>query len=165
MPKKFRKLTDLEIALCRFKSDMGREPNCNDLASLFGDSPNVWGRILKGVGIPHGEYLAKIKLLKNYGMDAGYHYALAKKSRRYGQVTRKGKIAPHVKTVYNDVEDFRENQIFESRLQGVYFDPDTSDPADDYYNAMDDFYREGPHPVQSYEEMQNARRGFFNSLT
>jgi hypothetical protein len=62
MPKRFRKLTDLEIALRRFESDMDRKPNCNDLASLFGDSPNVWGRILKGVGVPRGEYLAKVKL-------------------------------------------------------------------------------------------------------
>jgi hypothetical protein len=76
MPKKFRKLTDLEIALRQFESAMGREPNCNDLALLFGDSPNVWGRILKGVGIPHGEYLAKVRLLKDYGTDAGYQYAL-----------------------------------------------------------------------------------------
>jgi hypothetical protein len=86
IPKKFRKLTNLEIALRQFESDMGRKPNCNDLALLFGDSPNVWGRILKGVGIPHAEYLSKIKLLKDYGMDAGCLYALAKKSRRYGQV-------------------------------------------------------------------------------
>jgi hypothetical protein len=139
MPRKFRKLTDLEIALRKFESDMDKKPNSNDLASLFGDSPNVWGRILKGVGVPHGEYIAKIKLLKDYGMDAGYQYALAKKSRRYGQITRKGKIAPHVKIVYDDVENFRENQIFESRLRGVYFDPETSDPASDYYNAMDNF--------------------------
>jgi hypothetical protein len=131
MPKRFRKLTDLEIALRRFESDMDRKPNCNDLASLFGDSPNVWGRILKGVGVPHGEYLAKVKLLKDYGTDAGYQYALAKKSRRYGQVTRKGKIAPHVKTVYDDVENFRENQIFEDRQRSVYCDPDTGDPAND----------------------------------
>jgi hypothetical protein len=86
-------------------------------------------------------------------------------SRRYGQVTRKGKIAPHVKAVYDDVENFRENQIFGSRMRDVYFDPETSDPASDYDNAMDDFYHEGPHPVQSYEEVQNARREFFNSLT
>jgi hypothetical protein len=165
MPKKFRKLTDLEMALRQFESYMGRKPNCHDLASLFGDSPGVWGRILKGVGKPHGEYIAKIKLLKDYGTDAGYQYAVAKKSRRYGQVTRKGKIAPHVKAVYNDVEDFRENQIFESRLQGVYIDPEIGDAASDYYNAMDDFYSEGPHPAQSYEEVFNARREFLNSLT
>jgi hypothetical protein len=60
MPKRFRKLTDLEIALRQFESDIGKKPNCNVLASLFDDSPNVWGRILKGAGIPHGEYIAKL---------------------------------------------------------------------------------------------------------
>jgi hypothetical protein len=165
MPKRFRILTDLEIAVRRYESDMGRKPNCNDLALLFDDSPNVWGRILQGVGIPHGEYLSKIELLKSYGSDAGYMYALAKKSRRYGQVTRKGKIAPHAKTVYHDVENFRETQLFEDKMRGVKFDPETSDPASDYVNAMDDFYHEGPHPAQSFEEVQNARRDFFNSLT
>jgi hypothetical protein len=143
---------------------MGKKPDCNDLASLFGDSPNVWGRILKGVGISHGEYLAKVKLLKDYGTDAGYQYAVAIKSRRYGQVTRKGKIAPHVKTLYEDVEDFRETQLFESEQWNVYADPQ-GDPASDYFDAMDVFYNEGPHPAQSYEEVQNARREFFNSLT
>jgi hypothetical protein len=165
MPKRFRKLTDLEMALRQFESDMGKRPDCHDLALLFGDSPNVWGRILKGVGVPHGEYIAKIKLLKDYGIDASYQYAVAKKSRRYGEVTRKGKIAPHVKTVYNDVESFRETQLFESEQRGIYFDPDICDPVADYYNAMDNFYSEGPHPAQSYEEVQNVRRDFFNSLT
>jgi hypothetical protein len=113
---KYEYYTTIEIALRHLESDLGHKPNCHDLAGLFGDSPGVWGRILEGVGVPHGEYIAKVNLIKDHGIDAGNIWAFSKKSPKYGQRTRKGKIAPHINNLFNDIDNYRENQIFETRL-------------------------------------------------
>jgi hypothetical protein len=163
MAKYYRKLTDTEKALRRLESDLGNKPNCHDLVSLIGGSPGVWGRILQGKGIPCGEYLAKIKFIKDYGIEAGEHWAFAEKSPRYGQVTRKGKTAPHIRNLFSDIENFREQQIFEKMVNVKC--TSSEDYYDYYIRAMEDFYREGPHYPESYEEERIARKEYFDSLS
>jgi hypothetical protein len=165
MPKHYRKLTDTEKAINRFKSEIGHKPTPREMANMFGGEDSQWGRIFKGQCKVSGEYLAIIKLINAGGIDsAQYEIRCAEKSRKYGQRTRKGKIAPHTKNVFNDLENFRIDQIFESRLQNVYFD-DPSDYQEFYLNEMERFNAEGPHYSESYEEESKARREFFDSLT
>jgi hypothetical protein len=161
MPKVYREKTDLEKALKCYETETGHKPNCHDLAALFNDSPNVWGRIIKGLGVPHGEYLAKINLLKEHGTYAVKLWAYAEKSQKYGQRTRKGKIAPHTKHVYRDQENFMMEKIIESRMS-EFDNPD--DIRDEYYNQVEQLRNEGPFHFSSYEDQQTALRDFYNSL-
>jgi hypothetical protein len=132
------------------------------LQYTFGGDASEWGRILKGQHQPHGEYLAICKEINLRRYDATTTWEAAKK--KYGKRTRNGGIVPRTRNVLNDVWQYYEQQMFEDRQRGVYFDPDTGDPANDYYNAMDDFYNEGPHFPEEYKEVQNARRDFLSSL-
>lgn len=68
------------------------------LEEVLGGNAAVWGRLLKGVGVPHGEYLMKVNLIKQCGFDIAVmqldRITKPRKSKFRG-TTRKGGIVPH----------------------------------------------------------------------
>jgi hypothetical protein len=159
MPKHYRKLTEIEKAL-RFIKERGWAPV--QLQYLFGGDASEWGRLLIGQHQPHGEYLGFCKEINNHGSDVLFALQVAAR-KGYNKKTRKGKIVPRTKDVFGDLEYFRIDQIVEKESRNVFFE--------DYYDAQEYYYREteyifqnGPMAPQSYEDEQNTRKEFLNSL-
>jgi hypothetical protein len=57
--------------------------------------------------------------------------------------------------------NYHEEQIFEKRISNIFSD---SDDGYDYGDLAYSFHSEGPHLPESYEEDQNTRRDFLDSL-
>jgi hypothetical protein len=106
MPVKFRRKTELEIALLPIVSSLGRIPTPRDMSRILGGAPSDWGRILKEQQKISGEYHARLKLLKNGIDSAQLELRAAARSKKYGELTRKNRIVPHGKYVLQDMYYF-----------------------------------------------------------
>jgi hypothetical protein len=156
---RYRKLTETEKAIILIK-EMDLTPL--GLQNKFGGDAGEWGRILKGQHSPHGEHLSICKEINNHGYDASYTLQVARKG--YGKKTRKDKIVPHSKAVFNALENFRMNQIIKSRLRNCYFGDDFESYEKEEYRIYEEVYSEGPHYYESHEDEENTRRDFLISL-
>jgi hypothetical protein len=166
MPVKFRRKTDLEIALAPLVRAFGRMPTPKETSSYIGGDPSDWGRIFQGQQKISGEYHARLKVLKNDGFDdAQFELQAAEASRKYGGRTRKGRLIPYTKRIFGDLEAFNTNKIIESRAESKHFEDEY-----DYYcfycnqEMMIDMMEESRYPRDFFEE-QTLRRGFVNSLS
>ena len=164
MPKVYRKKTVLEIALSPFISAVGRMPTPKELSRSLGGDPSGWGRILKGQQKIAGEYHARLKLLDGGTVNISFKRQAAEASEKYAGKTRKGRIAPHVKNIFNDMYRFCKDQIIKERMSGINFE-DSYEQWDFYRNQEIGVYDEGAHyPRTEYEE-QALERDFIDSLT
>ena len=152
-----------KAAVERFESDRGYKPTAFKIAGLLGGDISQWGRIMKGVAVAKGPYLAKLKILKEYGFDSNYILACAEKTNRYGHKNRKGNLVIHSLNIFNDQQKFYEDRIFDSKMQEAYFD-DPDEAREFYFTQLDQFYSEGQHCTGSFEEELELQREFYKSL-
>jgi hypothetical protein len=162
--KRYRKKTDLEIALSPIISSFGRIPTPKELGRILGGDRADWGRIIKGQQKISGEYHARLKLLKDGIDDAQFQLQAAKRSREYGGCSRKGRLVPHTNYVFNDLDNFDTNSIIESRAGKIHFE-DAYDYYDFCRNQEADIYMGGYQHPRDYFEEQTLRRVFINSLS
>jgi hypothetical protein len=164
MPKVYRKKTDLEIALSPFISAVGRMPTPKEMSRSVGGDPSGWGRILKGQQRISGEYHARLKLLERSGIDnAQFELRAAGANKKYGERTRKGRIVPHTKNIYLDVNEFHIRQIAERKVNSMLLD-DGHDYYNDYISYCEYLYESGDGFPQNYFEEQKIRRDFIYDL-
>jgi hypothetical protein len=161
--KRYRKKTDLEIALSPIVSSLGRMPTSKELNRILGGAPSDWGRILKGQQKISGEYHARLKLLKDGIDDAQFKLRAAEKSKKYSERTRRCRLVPHKKTVYNDMYSFQAERIIERKMSGMLFE-DTYEGYTVYCDLAFDLYQSGDCFPQTYFEEQILRRDFLNDL-
>jgi len=139
-------------------------PTARELGCILGGAPCDWGRILKGQQDISGEYHARLKLLKNGGIDsAQFELHAAEKSKDYGKRTRKGKLVPRTKNIYYDIDNFYIQKTVQKMANYRSFD----DQYDEYVFVCEQeqmMYSQGPGP-RSYVEQKTLEREFINSLT
>lgn len=167
--KRYRKKTDLEIALSPV-IEGGRRPTAKEMSRLIGGDPSDWGRILKGQQKLSGEYHARLKLLKNGVDNAQFELQVAEASKKYGERTRKGRIVPHTRNIFNDLNKFEDEleteKIIEDRMCGIRFE----NSYDEYLACRDigmDLLNEEPRysiPKDYFQE-RALRRDFLESLS
>jgi hypothetical protein len=160
--KRYRKKTDLEKALSPIISSFGRMPTPKEVGHILGGDLSDWGRILKGQQKISGEYHARLKALKNGIDDAQFELRAAEASKKYGERTRKGRIVPHTKKIFNDLNNFNVNNIIEKKMEEMEFE-------DSY--AEYGFYREAGLVIYSseyepkiYTEQKELEASFIGSL-
>ena len=162
--KCYRKKTELEIALWPIISSLGRMPTPGEMNRYLGGDKSHWGRILKGQQKIAGEYHARLKLLKEGIDNAQFVLRVAETSTKYGERTRKGRLVPHTKNIYNDINNFHVEQLFNNETRDVNFD-DSYDEYMAYRDFQFDLYQEGHFSLpRTYFEEQAIRKDFLNSL-
>jgi len=138
-------------------------PAPKEMSRLIGGDPSDWGRIFKGQQKISGEYHARLKLLKN-GIDtAQFELQAAEKSKKYGERTRKGRIVPHTKHIFNDMYNYNLEKMTLEQIKGRNF-------IDEYHQY--ECYMEtgqyidayGEQYPRTYFEEQTIRRDFLNDL-
>ena len=161
---RYRKKTDLEIALSPVVSGLGHMPTPKEMSRLIGGDPRDWGRIFKGQQNLSGEYHARLELLKKDGIDtAQFEFQAAEKSKKYGGRTRKGRIVPHTRHIFDDLYEFNINRILDNRMSARTFE-DTYDGYIFYSQEEMDIYAHGEQYPRTYFEEQTLRRDFINDL-
>jgi hypothetical protein len=160
--KRYRKRTDLEIALSPVISSFGRMPTPKELSRDLGGDPSDWGRILKGQQKISGEYHARLKLLKHGINDAWFELRAAEASKKYGERTRKGRIAPHTKHIFNDLSNFNVHNIIEKRMSDMEF-KDSYDEYGFYLETGIELYSSEYEP-KTYTEQRRLETSFIGSL-
>jgi hypothetical protein len=157
--KRYRKKTELEIALWPIISSLGRMPTPKELNRILGGDLSDWGRILKGQQKISGEYHARLELLKGGVDGAQFELRAAEASKKYGERTRKGRIVPHTKNIYNDVNNFHVEQLFNNEMSDVDFE-DSYDKYMAYREFTYDLYQSGDLLQKTFFEEQTIRRDF-----
>jgi hypothetical protein len=150
--------------------DLGYIPAPKEITLLIGGDPSNWGRILKGQQKISGEYHARLKRVKDVGLEnARLELIAAAKNQKYGERTRKGRIVPHAKNVFKDMYSFNlekmtQGIINERLLKGRY----CQDEYDQYIWYMEigqELEMHGyQYPRDDFEE-QKLRKEFIESLS
>jgi len=161
--KRYRKKTELEIALSPIISRLGRMPTPKEVGRYLGGDLSHWGRILKGQQKIRGEYHARLKLLKEGVDNAQFKLQAAEKNKKYGERTRKGRLVPHTDHIFYDLYEFNKNKIIMSKMEDHYFE-DAYDAFLFYREQEIDIYNEGGEFPKTYFEEQTIRRDFLNDL-
>jgi hypothetical protein len=167
MPVKFRRKSDLDIALTPIIEELGHNPTPTELSLLLGGDPADWGRILRGQQKIAGEYHARLKLVKDAGFEnARLELAAAARSKKYGERTRKGRIVPHPKNVLKDMYGFNLEkmtlEITGKKTRGYEYEYDYYSC---YLSTGEDIYVNGLHIPKDISEEQTLRRDFIKSLS
>jgi len=80
--KRYRRKTDLEIALSPIVSSAGHMPTPKEMNRLIGGDPSDWGRIFRGQQQISGEYRARLKMLKEGADSARFVLQAAEASKK-----------------------------------------------------------------------------------
>ena len=121
--KRYRKRTELEIALFPFIKILGRMPTPTELVNKLGGSPHDWGRILKGQQKIAGEYRAKLECVKKDGIDnTRYGLKIAEMMKeKYGVTTRKGRIIATMTNITDGIYSLRREDDHENLIENENF--------------------------------------------
>jgi hypothetical protein len=83
---KFRRKSDLDVALYPIIKELGYKPVAKELSLLLGGHAADWGRILKGQQKIAGEYHARLKRVKDVGFEnAQIEFAADIMKRKFGR--------------------------------------------------------------------------------
>jgi hypothetical protein len=167
MPVKFKVKSDLAKLHCFLRKQFGYLPSPKELSFVIGGIPDDWGRILRGHQEIKGEYFARLRQVKNSGLEnASLELSAAVRDKKYGERTRKGRIVPHTKFVREDMYNYNlekmTQEIMEKRSRGF---EDEYDQYSCYLEIGQELEMYGrQYPKDSFEE-QTLRREFINSLS
>jgi hypothetical protein len=161
---KFKVKSDLMKLHNFLKKEFGHLPSPKELNLLIGGAPADWGRILKGQQKIKGEYHARLKCVKDVGLEnAQFQLTAARRSKEYGGRTRKGRLVPHVNKLFVDMDNFELEQTVQNKLGGLY----EYDYA--HYNTYIDMMQEEEqyryYYPRSFIEEQTLRREFIKTLS
>jgi hypothetical protein len=164
---KFKVKSDLGKLHCFLKKEFGYLPSPMELNLVIGGDPADWGRILRGQQKIAGEYYARLKRIKDAGLEnASLELSAAVKHKQYGERTRKGRIVPHSKNVVKDMYNYNLEKMTQKAMEKMC--RGFEDEYDQYIWYMEEGQKieaYGLHyPRDDFEE-QTLRREFINSLS
>ena len=147
------------------KKEFGYLPSPKELKLVIGGDPADWGRILNGQQKIAGEYYARLKCVKDVGLEnAQFELLAAGKSKKYGGVTRNGRIVPHARKVIDDMYFYNLEKKTWEEVERLHSN-DENYQYDDYESIGELIEARGLHyPENSFED-QALRREFINSLS
>ena len=162
---KIKEKSDLGKLHNFLKKEFGYLPSPKELKLVIGGDPADWGRILNGQQKIAGEYYARLKCVKDVGLEnAQFELLAAGKSKKYGGVTRNGRIVPHARKVIDDMYFYNlEKKTSEQIENRVYLDEIYQ--YEDYVETGELIEARGLHYPKDNFEDQALRREFINSLS
>jgi hypothetical protein len=164
---KFKVKSDLGKLHCFLKKKFGHLPSPVELNLVIGGDPVDWGRILRGQQKIAGEYHARLKRIKDAGLEnASLELSAAVKNKQYGERTRKGRIVPHSKNVFKDMYNYNLEKMTQEAMKKMCggFE-DEYDQYIRYIEKGQEIEMYGFHYPRDYFEEQTLRREFINSLS
>jgi hypothetical protein len=155
----------MEILMSTMGRELGHMPSAKDLSDILGSDPSGWGQIIKRHCKPFGEYLAKLKRVREVGLEnAGFEIHIAKMYRKYGWLTRDGRLVPHTNFLVADMELFYIDQKIREKISGMRFEND-KEKLDFHRNELRTVYEKGFQWPKDIFEEQTLRRDFIKSLS
>jgi hypothetical protein len=164
MSRKIRIKPEMEILMSAMVRELGYMPSAKDLSDILGGDPSGWGRILKRQCRPSGEYHAKLKRVRDVGLEnTGFELNVAEISKKYRWKTRNGGLVPHTKFLVADMEIFYIDQKVREKINNMHFENDKA-RLDFHRNELRAMYEKGFQWPKDSSGEHTLRRDFIKSL-